>query len=382
MAFNVFIEVDQTKIDKLPFIEVAYQYYFEDSTDRMHLGVVYELSRDTYDKASDRLKGQGTDKIKSGDKVYIMPGSKIPMFKLKDHCKKIGAVVIGEIEKATFFIGTKGVSEKGNHGNWTPRAASLMWEDKSPNIVVSGSEKEAFEELQETGKILATKSWDSLKDSWGKYTRMYVAAYLSGCISNTIASSEKKSFFITPAGASIIYHSILKKIPIVNEEDILEQISPAAVIDEYTYDSIESMLDSSDDESQEVGVEILANCDIPKSMFYLWKLSKKYYQVVVKVHTKNVRLFVERSDWGTLHGSNAEEFIEYLYDKKLLTKEYFQLLVGEASSNYKLSLNTPVFGIVLCPTEKYKKFAEKENVYEFHHADECTVTEEILETND
>ena len=367
MAFNAFTEVNQVRIDKLPFIKAAYRYYFGDPQDKVSLGVVYEIAEENYIKATDRLIGQDVREVLAGDRVYVMPGSKIPMFKIKDHCKKLGASIIAEIDNATFFIGTDRIVEAGERGNWEPRASSLLWKDIVPSIIQTGQNMDVESDLNLGSHFLTTKSWESVKENLENYSYIYLTNQLGNKVTMSLVPRESKKFFLTPAGASIIYNAIAKKIPIVSENLILEQISPASVIDEYTYDSVDSMLDSDDEESNIMGAEILANCNVSKSMFYIWKLARKYYSRITSVHTKNIRLFEEQSELRVLYNLDEEHFIEHLHQKGLLTKEYFDLLIANASKNYNVTLNTSVFQIVVTPSDKYREYRDDNMIYEFHH---------------
>lgn len=376
MAFNTFVSIDQDKINRLPFVKGGYRYYFEDSVSDPFLGVVYEVTREDYSKAWKRLLGQSSDEIKSGDKVYIMPGSKIPLFKLKDHCKKIGASVIGDLDKATFFIGTARIIEKNTREHdWQARSSSLMFSDSSP-LLVSEDITEWIDYLS-SATITPTAAYQSISNHLDKYPGVLVSGkFVRKKSIETYAMEQGQMYFLTPVAVNLIYTSIAKKIPIVSEETILNQISPAVVIDEYTYESIESMLASDDTESNEVGAEILANCNIEKSMFYLWKLAVKHGGVVSSVHSKNMRLFMERTKWSAIRNMDPEQFIEHLYEKKLLTKDYFQVLIEEASKEYNNSLNNSVFKMVLTPSDTYKEYAEPENVFKFVHSADILVDED------
>lgn len=373
MSYNPFIKIEQDKIGKLPWIQGNYQYYFSDSNKNIGVGIVYDVSKETYDKLKERLRGTGNDIIKPKDKVYLMPGSKIPLFKLKDHLRKIGASHVGDIDKATFFIGTSGVAHEVEHQQ--AKMTNIIFADRSPEIVIDNLTCEHYFITR-----YRTESFTSVE-----YTNKYSEIYLSNAVFRGSAGWIESRFihyFVTPIAAMIMYNTIAKKIPIVSEDVILDQMAPTMIIENEVYTSILEMLRSEDKNNHEVAIELIANCDINKSIFYLWKLSHGWSHKINNSRMKNIRLFVERSEWNELSGMNAEEFIEYMYKHDYLTKEFYKELLKVVAKDYANKLETPVFKMVLSPSDKYKEYADESDVFEFHHINEVSTirkTEEYAE---
>jgi len=372
MSYNPFIKIDQDKIDKLPWIQQGWQYYFADSNKSIGVGIVYDVSRETYGKLNERLRGSGNDTIKPKDKVYLLPGSKIPLFKLKDHLRKIGATHVGDINKATFFIGNNNIAFEVEHAQ--AKMTNIIFTDRSPEIVTDNYSCESHFTTRYSTE--ARSSVEGYINSGDRYSQIYLA-YPTCRGGIDWVESRFVQYVVTPVAAMIIYNSISKKIPIVSEDVILDQMSPSTIIDQEVYESIVSMFQSTDRTNHEIGIEIMANCDIKKSIFYLWRLNKGWSYKINNSRMKNIRLFVERSAWKDLYGMDAEDFIEYMYTNDYLTKEFYQELIKTVAENYKDKLESPVFKITLAPSEKYKEYSDETDVFEFTHKDEQTTTRNI-----
>ena len=78
----------------------------------------------------------------------------------------------------------------------------------------------------------------------------------------------------------ILYYKMLNKIPVVNEEVVFDSIQKPLVIDKDTYETLSNMLGSGDTTNQLTAIEIISNCDIDNSLYYLWKLIKNYGHVM------------------------------------------------------------------------------------------------------
>src|ERR1035437_10310562 len=105
MSYNSNVHLDPLHIARLPFIEGKVVHLFEEGK-QVYPGILFKISEENYEKASARLKGEDEHVVTKGDIVFIMPGSRIRHFKLKDHIKKVGAKLTPDIDQATVSIGT------------------------------------------------------------------------------------------------------------------------------------------------------------------------------------------------------------------------------------------------------------------------------------
>jgi uncharacterized protein Smg (DUF494 family) len=365
MAYNQFIKVDQTKVNKLPFIQGNYQYYYRDGNDDINLGILYEVNEVDYDKILERLQGLSTLSIQPGNKVYIMSGCKIPLFKIKDHCKKIGATITSDVNNATFFVGNPNIFSEtyGTHNQNNPTC--LIMNVKYPQIA---NYPKGVEDT------FSSATWTDTYDSIE--VGLYPNILLSGesKASDNLFFTASRKYFITPLACMILYNTLAKSLPIINEDLLLEQVSPVSIIDEDVYDTIYNMLKSSDEQNQNIGCELLANSDIKNSLYWIWKLSLQHRYTVSRSRIKNVKLFINASGWGELASMDAEQFIQHLYKEGVLTKELFKLLINDAMELHENNLKSDLFVQTIKPSEKFKEFAEETDVVEFRYTE--TVDEE------
>lgn len=360
MAYNVFIKVDQIKINKLPFIMNNYQYYYKDGNDAVNLGILYEVDKDSYVKIEERLKGLSSNSISPGDKVFVMSGCKIPLFKIKDHCKKIGAGLTSDINQATFFIGNCNTSDQVTYGGRQANPTAIIFHQN--NIQHTASIRRAEEEYDSANISDTFTSIDA-----NNYPEIMISGFLT--YESKWMTQEGRKWFITPLAAMILYNSLAKSLPIVNEDTIYAQICPVCALDAESYETINNMLGSSDQQNVNIGCELLANCDIDPSIMFIYKLSQEHRYEVNGSRIKNVKLFVHESNWNELGNLNAEEFINYLYDRNLLTKEYFNELIFDASKLYNTDLQSNLFTMQMKPTNKFKEFSDESHIFNHNFAD-------------
>ena len=370
MAYNPFIKLKQSKVDKIPWITGSYTYCYSSPSSKhnvMNRGIVYQVSDETIIKIRDILSGKGNNTIQPKDKVFLMPGSKIPLFKLKEHIKSIGASHVSDIDKATFFIGTDAIYGSAVRGNIQP--SQIITTISSPTII---TDFDKFIDIFPNITLIDSLSYKSL----GGYNETIIKDRYHDC---ECCESRDRKYLITPAALNIMYNIIAKKLPVVNEGVILNQITPSVIVDEGVYEGIVSMFSSSDSSNYDVARELLANCDISKSIFYIWKLSKQFSYQLYNSRMKNIKLFVERSAWKKLYSMSEEEFIEYMYENDYLTKEFYIELVKMAAKKYENTLKSPVFKMKIEPSDKYKEYVGDEDlVFEFHHVNEESTTKILI----
>ena len=373
-GFENFKDIDPSIIKKLKYLQEPFYYLYKDSGGKTLRGTLFEMTESDYEKACTRLTGVLQGEILSGDQVYVLPNCRIPKFKLEDYMDSIGAHLTDDITAATKIVGhTKIMDEPVSQA-----AGTALLLDLKNTVLKSG--------------FKANRSWGSpaeIEKDNAELTKKFHTAVDNYTVTCSIQGSEtvisprvwgqnywnsgythlsaKHKRFITPTGAWIIYNQILHKVPVLNEGLIFEKIGKPIILDQETCTSILDMISSQDQDNHKVGAELLANCDIDKSLFYIWKLAREKGWVVSRLSRfKNIRLFIRMSNWAQLGGLDEEAFIEYMYQKNLLTKEYFDELCPKAADKYTGMLRSPVFGMTLEPGDKYKEFRTDSHKYQFN----------------
>ncbi len=357
--FNNYIKLNPEVREKLKFLGNPVAYLYRDSTGHLLKGDLFEIGKGDYDKAYKRLQGEKGE-IDKGDKVYVLPNCRIPLFKLKDHIAECGATSTGNVSEATKIIGHDKVAQENS---WQHGGTVLLLDirgftnanDWHPRVYTWTKEEET---AAEEARMAALKGLG--KSEYGADELIISTAVMRDQNLGT-HTSLTHGRYMTPTCAFILYHHLLNKVPIINESEVYAKIGKPIAIDESSFTSIMEMLESSDESNHKVASEILSNCDIDKSLFWIWKVARKCsWKVTGLSRFKNIRLFIEMSDFSTLACMNDEGFIEYLYNKGLLTPEYFTALAPEAALRYKGMLASPVFSIILEPSDKYKPFGEEQ----------------------
>lgn len=382
--FNQFVSIEKEVQDKLKWLGESFYYLFKDSSGKIRRGVLFELTESDFEKASVRLKGVMTGDIVSGDKVFVLPNCRIPLYKLKDYIKTIGAVMTSDVQLATKIIGHDKIIHSGSHQ--APGTAMLFDQLGAqfqhrfgvPSWI---SDPATRDEREKKFKEIT----ESYKDVFKYYScaktivspRVWPSEYDFG-----LNGRNTQHWFITPTAVWILYNHLVGKIPVLSENLIFEKIGKPVIIDRESYQSIHDMLNSEDEDNQMVGAELLANSDIDRSLFYIWKLSKDHcYTIRDLSRYKNVRLFIQMSHWDQLAQVTAELFAKVMLEKGVLTSEYFQELVPVILKSYTGMLRSNVFVLKLEPSEEYKQFAEPGVGYTIVDVND-NQTKEIEDDND
>lgn len=102
------------------------------------------------------------------------------------------------------------------------------------------------------------------------------------------------------------------------------------VLTEHEYDTLNKMLKSKDPADHTMAQAILNQCDIPKSIYWIWKLAKQGNSTrMVYLRTKASRDFSSFSMLFSISNRKATSFALLLVEKKWLTEEMYQRLKPE-----------------------------------------------------
>jgi len=102
------------------------------------------------------------------------------------------------------------------------------------------------------------------------------------------------------------------------------------VLTEHEYDTLNKMLKSKDHADHTMAQAILNQCDIPKSIYWIWKLARNGNTTrMVYLRTKASREFSSTSTLFHISNQRATSFALYIVNKKWLTEEIYQRLKPE-----------------------------------------------------
>ncbi len=369
-AYNQFVNLDPVIITKLQrvWLGPAVNYIHKDSSGAVLREVLFEIDQENYDKAAKRLTG-AEGEIVSGDKVYVLPNCRIPVFKIQDYLKESGAVITNDVKEATKIIGhDKVIEDAGYQAGGSVmliNESEVLYSDKYQTPKIYGFSPEQQDEADIGNKEKFQRFLDGVEiicEISAERTMMSAAAINGTCSTYNFHAKERKRY-ITPTGALVMYYHILNKISIISENVIFEKIGKPVALDEDSYKSVLDMLGSKDESNHKMGAEILANCDIEKSLFWIWKLAREKQWVISGLSRfKNIRLFIRMSKWSELGRMDSEEFAEYLHKRNMLTKEYFGELFPDVAKKYSNVLESSMLTLTVEPSQKYHTFANGQKV--------------------
>ena len=107
-----------------------------------------------------------------------------------------------------------------------------------------------------------------------------------------------------------------------------EASSEVSIIDEELYERLYGMFGSSDEGDHKMGQLILNKQDVQKSIYYIWKLARKYSSRLVNLRTKDSRAFRDATNLFTLAYARETEFGNYLIKRGWMTPEIFGKIKG------------------------------------------------------
>lgn len=358
MSFYQF-HYDAAIFNKLPFIGELVAYVYIDSSKKIKKGFLCKVDPVDYVKIANVLKGDNntTSTIVAKDKVFVLPNCPIPGFKLKEYFKSVGAIQTSTISEATKIIGHDNIECNSSYVNSALIKNITIYYDYA-KYINSGTTLYRYTKTPKLSKESIIAAIDS--QTLPELEKHPSQTILDHCFNKSIGYAEAEyvnHFYITPTCAMILYYKMLNKIPIIDSKAVFESIQKPLVIDNAVYESLNNMLGSSDSTNHTTAIEIISNCDIDKSLYYLWKLIKDHMSVMENFRkNKNFRLFKEKANYSMLSHKTEKSILAYLDMKNVLTPEIYQTLIVEVIKNYQRSMQSELFDITLTPATKYQKY--------------------------
>lgn len=369
MPTRFFDAPDKEQMSKLPFLGKEIPYYFTNTSKKLFGGTVFTTTLESFEKAADLLSGKEGYIIKPGDKVFVLYKNSIPRFKIEDHIKQIGARLVSDYTKATVILGSINCVNR----NVQLHSASSLAFMESPMYKTIRRSDEKEPNLPEYEEEESLKQYSGNKHMGAMLTTEARVEFLkpTGNVEMDYFEDYENTGYITPLGASMLYYILKNKIPIVSEKGFSSQLAPGTEIDIDFYENIRAMLSSRNQTDINMGCEILANCDIEKSYFYLFKLSKYFWNSVRNNSTiKNIRMFRENAKWDELYRMPEDEFAGMMHAQGRLTRPQMLELMHMSAERFKIK--SDLFDIVLVPKQKFENIVTKEDSINFKLDGELT----------
>ena len=126
------------------------------------------------------------------------------------------------------------------------------------------------------------------------------------------------------------------------------------VLDKEMYESLESLLKSSDQENHKLAQFTLNTCDIQKSIFWLWRLADHHSHKMVNLRTKASRYLQTTANLPSLSRMDETKFAEWLIDRDWMTHEIFMILEKPILEALKEQCDNQYYDVTVKLKEEYK----------------------------
>lgn len=128
----------------------------------------------------------------------------------------------------------------------------------------------------------------------------------------------------------------------------------ALIIDEEKAKSLALMLMSRDTADHKMAQLILNTCDIEKSIYWIWKLSRQASNIMVNLRTKAGRNFKEHSRLFLISTKAERPFAEFLNSQGWLTPEIYQYLEQEILERNLSQASNTFYNVSITIKDEYK----------------------------
>jgi hypothetical protein len=301
----------------------------------INLENVYCLNSDS---AFNIVKKEYTPKMK--DKLYFLPGVNIPRVKLKDFALNYYIKTVRHVEDADVVFGSKLSNQKVLTRTWETLIRTedfitcfnhLVEENKLDDYTVEKI-KTALEFYNQSTIITDDRSISIFSDL-SLYKSLIVNA-------GGVLSSNKKTSYVKTVEEGYLSDALyLSGKEVYDEAALLKHINgdDAIIIDKEVYNQLEAMLSSSDNDNHVLAMEIMANCKLEESLFYLLKLMGKYSNKlreckgVNHVNFKSLLSYLGIDKWRMQF--STDEKIRKLMEKNVLTVGMLNALARDEMSD-------------------------------------------------
>jgi len=128
----------------------------------------------------------------------------------------------------------------------------------------------------------------------------------------------------------------------------------APILDEEKYNTLLGMLKSGDEGNHKIAQLILNTCDIEKSIYWIWKLSKSYGSHMVNLRTKASRAFRDKSHLFNIWSKGPLSFAEFCTKHDWMTPEIYMKLEDEIVNAMNNQFRNTYYDVEFIIKDKYK----------------------------
>jgi len=332
---------DSTLPSKLKFVEGSFKYVYmfdpEEYTSGIGVTELYKISSESRSKIASLLKGGDAYTPVSGDKIYLLPDSKIPSYKIKEYCKSSGLTITTVIEKATVILGTEenilDPAEYDN-GKYQYPHGCIVGEHYSPSLTYNQALVD-FIKNRNTFTVLPSTGVDyheMLKpDDKIVVTRAICSHYSTSAYTDNLETPITQ-WALNAESLTLVYNILSKKVPVISQEHFIETCGNQVSLDEDMYNSLDMMFSSPSQEDHLTAAKILFNCNTKDSIYHVWRLAKKHSHRIDNSENnrlKEAKLFKSLVSWSHLEDLDNNGILTHLAKRGQLAQDVFYKLINE-----------------------------------------------------
>ena len=159
--------------------------------------------------------------------------------------------------------------------------------------------------------------------------------------------------------------TIEKYVPVVATP--LKDGEAAPILDEEKYETLKGMLASRDGGNHKIAQLILNTCDIHKSIYWIWRLTRTYASQMVNLRTKASRAFRDKSMLFNIWGMTPLIFLEHCERNDLITPEIYQRLEDQVLTTLTHQVRNTFYNVQITIKDKYKDLPFTKIPIKIHH---------------
>jgi hypothetical protein len=145
---------------------------------------------------------------------------------------------------------------------------------------------------------------------------------------------------------------IEKYVPVVATP--LKDGEATPILDEEKYETLLGMLSSRDEGNHKIAQLIFNTCDINKSIYWIWKLSRKQGSNMVNLRTKASRAFRDKSRLFSIWNLAPLSFLEHCNRNDIITPEIYQRLEDDVLTSIVYQVRNTFYDVQITIKDKYK----------------------------
>ena len=274
-------------------------------------------------------------------KAFILPGADVSLDRIKAALKEHKITLTNDYTQADLIITHNNISQSCEHGENIPSTKMMvrLWNYETTSGCSSSTTSINSLITNSVQDVIVTKK---ITDSIRYY-------------SLNIEDSLYDKWLITGLALNIAYLIDTGAVTTVDCETVLHASAAKIELTEELVEQIKSMVYAGGDD-KEMAASIIPNIDYNKNHHLLWKLGQDCYAITYDFNrNKNIQYWLDKSNFGDFYHKNAQDMIQWLEKKNLLTKVSFRYLEPICRKEIHI-INRDLYVFQVSVKKEYKKY--------------------------